>query len=109
MFPIKLQVLWEGQDVRSLWLSSTDPGCPVLGWGFLSKGLGWGVCSWDSASPVSSFLLPAPSCQPPHSSPCPAWPGMKNGAEELAEASLRLLGRFPSDFPPAQPLLAWGE
>ena len=55
--------------MSGLWLSTTDPSCPILGWGFLSKGLAEGEdCSWDSASPASSFLLPTPSCQPPPSS-----------------------------------------
>lgn len=34
LFPVKLQVLWEGQDVRPLWLSTTDPG--VRSWGGVS-------------------------------------------------------------------------
>lgn len=68
MFPVKLQVLWEGHNVWSLWLGVTDPGLtqgvrPVLGWGFLNEGLGWGSENWDSDTPAPSFLLPAPSCQ----------------------------------------------
>lgn len=102
MFPVKLQVLWEGQDVWSLWLSMTDPGCPVLGWSFLSESLGWrNEESWDSATPpASSFLLPAPSWQPslcPHSA--------QDGAE-LAEVTLLLLGPSLANFPPVQPLTA---
>lgn len=50
--------------MSGLWLSTTDPSCPVLGWGFLSKGLAGGravVGILPLLHPPSSFLLPPAS------------------------------------------------
>lgn len=86
LFPVELQVLWEGQDVRSLWLRATDPGCPVLGWGFLRESLAGGVKGVGTLPflhPPSCSLLPAP--HPPLTRP-----RRKNGAGAVAETLLLL-------------------